>query len=153
MTHVRTDFSFRVNAPYADVAPLFGAHEERRWAPGWAPRFIHPHPAADIEGSVFVVDGESPAVWINTIFDLAAGRVQYANFTDGSLVTRIDIAIDGRAAAITEVRVSYERTSLDRSADDQLRRLAAADREKAEEWASEIRACLQSPPAGQQKSA
>jgi hypothetical protein len=147
MTHVRTDFSFRVDAPYAVVAPLFGAHEERRWAPDWAPRFIHPQPVADIEGAVFVVDNDPPMVWINTIFDLAAGRVQYANFANGSLVTRIDIAIEGRAPASTEVRVSYERTSLDPSADDQLPHLAAADRKKAEEWASEIRACLQSQPA------
>lgn len=145
MTHIRTDFTFRIDAPRRIVAPLFGADEERRWAPGWSPRFIHPQPAADVEGAVFIIDGDDPAVWINTIFDLAAGRVQYVNFLAGSIVTRIDITISGDDSS-TDVHVTYERTAITPAAAARVEELAESDRQKAPEWETAIRASLV-PPA------
>lgn len=148
MTHARTEFEITVEAPYAQVAPLFGAHEERKWAAGWAPRFIHPSPAEDVEGAVFLVDADPPTVWVNTIFDLALGRVQYVSFGGTAVVTRIDIRLRALHAAATSVHVAYERTAVDPSADDVVRRLAEADRGKAPEWLAEINACFAgAPPA------
>lgn len=150
MTHARTEFEFTVEAAYADVAPLFGAHEERTWAAGWDPRFVHPDPARDVEGAVFLVDPDAaaPTVWVNTVFDLAGGRVQYVNFAPTSVVTRIDIRLRALSAAATSVRVAYERTAVDPAAADEVGRLAEADRGKAPEWLEEITACLEGTTAG-----
>ena len=128
-----TEFTFEVNAPYDKVAPLFGADEERRWAKGWAPRFIHPDPAADVEGAVFLVD---TIVWVNTIFDLKKGHVQYVNFNAEGVVTRIDIHITGSAS--TTIGVLYERTAVAPGAEDLVRKLGEDDRRKAPEWKSAV---------------
>ena len=141
MNRVRTEFGFQLEAPFAAVFPLFGAHEERRWAAGWSPRIVHPDPAADVEGAVFVVgDADQSAVWVNTRFDVAKGRVQYVNFA-GPIVTRIDITIAGGRDA-TAVGVVYERTALSPAAAGRLEDLADGDRRKGPEWAAAIRACL-----------
>ena len=77
--HTRTEFSFTVDAPFDQVAPLFGANEERKWAPDWNPQFIYPGPAHDQQGMVFkVAHGQLTSVWVNTALDLAAGHIQYA---------------------------------------------------------------------------
>src|SRR5271167_1816748 len=79
LAHTRTEFSFTVDAPFEQVVPLFGAHEERKWADGWDPQFVYPTPARDQQGEVFkVAHGQHSSVWVNTAFDLAAGRIQYA---------------------------------------------------------------------------
>src|SRR5271166_4025515 len=72
LMHVSTSFDLVVRAPYAKTAPLFGPEGERAWAgKHWNPEFIHPQPAADIEGAVFTVrHGPVKAVWVNTLFDL-----------------------------------------------------------------------------------
>lgn len=138
MNHHTTSFTFDVPAPYATVAPLFGAHEERRWAKGWDPEFIFPQPARDVEGMVFRV---GDTIWINTIFDLARGRVQYVNVAAGEIVTRIDIRLhdhDGKTA----VDVTYERTALTESAIAAATELAEGDRKKKPEWESSIRGAV-----------
>jgi hypothetical protein len=138
LNHHTTSFTFRVPAPYAVVAPLFGAHEERRWAKGWDPEFIFPQPARDVEGMVFRV---GDTIWINTIFDLGRGRVQYVNVATGEIVTRIDIRLHDQSGT-TAVDVTYERTALTESALDAARELADADRKKAPEWESSIRGAV-----------
>src|SRR5208283_5959394 len=77
--HTRTEFSFTVDALFDQVAPLFGANEERKWAAGWNPQFIYPTPARDQQGMVFkVVHGHFTSAWVNTALDLTAGHIQYA---------------------------------------------------------------------------
>ena len=142
---IRTNFQFDVQAPYEMVAPLFGAHEERRWAQDWDPRFIHPQPAADVEGAVFVTGGSHPIVWVNTLFDLEGGRVQYVNFNPEGVVTRIDIHL-GRSVKSTSVRVAYERTAIVPEAVTATRRLAEGDASKEAEWRASIEGCLTAVP-------
>ena len=67
LLHTRTEFSFTVDAPFDQVAPLFGANEERKWASHWNPQFIYPSPAHDQPGMVFkVTHGQLTSVWVNT---------------------------------------------------------------------------------------
>jgi hypothetical protein len=72
LAHVSNTFSFIVNAPMRDAAPLFGPEGERAWAgEDWSPQFVFPTPARDVEGAVFTVrHGERTAVWVNTVFDV-----------------------------------------------------------------------------------
>ena len=54
--HVKNRFTFTVNAPLRQAAPLFGPEGERAWAgDDWNPEFVFPVPAQDIEGAVFIV--------------------------------------------------------------------------------------------------
>ena len=44
LAHTRTEFKFTANASFEQTAPLFGANEERKWAPDWNPQFVYPSP-------------------------------------------------------------------------------------------------------------
>jgi hypothetical protein len=141
LAHTRVEFHFTADLPYESTAPLFGAWEEKKWASDWKPEFVYPVPPIDQEGSVFRVQkGEHSSIWVNTIYDLSAGRVQYVYVMGELLVTRIDIRLSRNGAAKTDVSVTYERTALDRSANDHVNSLAKADAGSADEWRVAINA-------------
>ncbi len=157
VAHLHQHFSFRSNAPLAraearfeftangpldKVAPLMGANRERVWAPGWNPRFVYPKPAVDQQGMVFtVVHGPYQVPWLNTEFDLQAGRVQYVYVIPETLVTLITIRMtpDGDK---THVAVEYDRTALKSEANDHVQRLAEHDRKSGPEWEGQINGWL-----------
>jgi hypothetical protein len=136
----RTEASFRfvVAAPLSRVAPLFGASGERAWAPGWAPRFVHPADERDEEGMVFTVrQGDEEAVWINTRLDLEGGVVEYAYVLPGVMATRIALRLLPEGER-THVEVRYQRTALRAEANARVERMAAEDRAAGPEWAQQI---------------
>ncbi len=138
ITHRRTEFELTIPAPYRVVAPLFGADRERAWAKQWSPRFLHPSPAADVGGAIFAVDGEHPAVWINTRYDLGEGRIQYAAFVPETMVTLIDIRLEALGGGVTRACVAYERTALRPGASAFVDRLADGDEAKGADWRDAI---------------
>lgn len=139
--HTSERFAFVVHAPLPEVVPLLGGDGERAWAPGWEPRFIWPHVAADRAGMVFEVDGpHGTATWINTAFD--AGHVQYACVLPQVVATLITLELHA-CGADTEVAVHYERTALAPGADDIVLAMAAQDRVAGPEWARQIADYLQ----------
>ncbi|HEX4749707.1 MAG TPA: hypothetical protein VH302_09215 [Bryobacteraceae bacterium] len=139
--HCRSQFHIRVKLPYAQAFALFGAWKERDWDPDWRPRFVHPEPARDQEGAVFVVDNR---VWINTCFDVRTGHVQYAHVRDKSLVTRIDICLGESIRGETAVTVVYERTALDETAAAEIAEFARTDPQQGREWERLIEAYIRS---------
>jgi hypothetical protein len=143
MEHCRTEFEFTIDAPYDRVAPLFGALAEQKWSPEWKPQFLYPAPAADQEGAVFRVEhpGRS-SIWVNTLFDLAAGRVQYVYILNGMMATRIDIHLTRKGDAATHVAVAYERTALEDAADAHVRSMAKGDAGNGPEWKAAIETYL-----------
>jgi len=141
--HRRTEFAFTVSAPFETVAPLFGADKERLWADGWNPQFVHPQPANDEAGAVFTIKTGHSSVWINTIYDLTRGQVQYACFAGESMVTLIDIRIERIGSDKTKAVVVYERTALQPEANDHVNRLADDDKAKGPEWEAAFRTYLQ----------
>ena len=143
VTHVSTRFRFTVNAPIEQASPLFGAHEERKWAPGWDPQFLYPVPANDQLGSVFVVrHGDNASVWTTTAFDLAAGHVQYVCVIAAVMVTRIDIRMTRKAGPSTGVSVLYERTALNADANEHVKHAAKQDEGFGKEWEEQINGYL-----------
>jgi len=138
--YISTTFELTADGPPSIVVPLFGADRERVWAEGWAPRFIHPSPAADRPGMVFAV---GDATWINTRFDVAAGDIQYAYVVPDAMTALISIRATARGDA-THVVVTYERTSLTPAADERVRALAEQDRSAGPAWARETNAYLAS---------
>jgi hypothetical protein len=137
--HTRTDFSFTVDAPFDQVAPLFGANQERKWSPGWNPQFIYPIPARDQRGMVFTVPkGQFTSVWVNTAFDLEAGHIQYAYLVSETMTTLIDIHLTRERAQKTGVSVVYERTALVPEANQHVQHFAKDDAGAGKEWGDAI---------------
>lgn len=143
LVHTRTEFRFTANAALEQVAPLFGAEEERKWAPGWNPQFLFPNPARDQQGMVFQVShGPYTSTWVNTVFDLTAGHIQYAYVLEGAMSTVIDIHLERDGANKTAVNVVYERTSLTPEANEHVRHFAKNDEKAGEEWQQQINSYL-----------
>jgi hypothetical protein len=143
--HVSNRFSFTVNAAMHDAAPLFGPEGERVWAgDDWNPQFVFPIPPKDVEGAVFTVrHGEDSAVWVNTLFDLEGGHMQYVYVLADLLATTIDVRLHPMDAAHTRVDVTYARTALRPEADEHVLALGKHDSEQGKEWGDAINAYLQ----------
>lgn len=143
MAHTRAEFKFTANAAFEQTAPLFGANEERKWSPDWSPQFVYPTPARDAPGMVFRVEhGQHSSVWINTVFDLAAGHIQYAYVLNDAMVTLIDIHLTREGAEKTGVDVVYERTALMPEANEHVQHFAKGDERAGKEWEEAINGYL-----------
>jgi hypothetical protein len=144
LAHLSSSFSFTVNAPLRQAAPLFGPEGERVWAGGdWNPQFVFPTPAHDVEGAVFTVQhGEHTSVWVNTIFDLERGRMQYVYVLADLLATTIDVRLHPVDAQHTKVDVTYTRTALRPEANEHVAAMSAHDGKQGPEWESKINAYL-----------
>jgi hypothetical protein len=144
-THVSNRFAFTVEAPFKDAAPLFGPEGERVWAgDDWNPQFVFPVPARDVEGAVFTVrHGEHTAVWVNTLFDLKSGRMQYVYVVTDLLTTTIDVRLHSIDAKHTKVDVTYLRTALRPEVNSHVVALGRHDREQAKVWQGAIHNYLQ----------
>ena len=143
-THVRHRFQFVVRAPLVRAAVLFGPNGERCWAgPNWNPEFLYPQPGKDTQGAVFTVQhGPHKSVWVNTVFDPVAGRMQYVSFTPETLVTTVEVRLTAVDPSNTNVEVTYARTALEAAANDEVEDLGRKDRESGPEWQRAIEQCL-----------
>jgi hypothetical protein len=141
--HTEERFAFIADAAMERVAPLFGADKERVWAPDWNPQFVCPLPAADKEGMVFTV-AHGPhlrAAWVNTVFDLQEGRIQYVYVIPDSMVTVINLKLTPQGQQ-TKVEVEYDRTAFSPEADAHVQHMAEGDRRSGPEWEKQINGWL-----------
>ncbi len=143
--HARSAFEFKLSVPRERAAPLFGPDAERCWAgQRWDPKFLHPQPAKDIEGAVFTVQhGSLTSIWVNTLFDLSGGRIQYVSFIPDALVSIVDVQLTALDPNTTGVKVTYTRTALSAAANDHLDALAMSDRASGPQWQEAIQTCLE----------
>jgi hypothetical protein len=141
--HVCNSFQFVIRAPLHRAAPLFGAEGERCWAgQHWNPEFLYPQPGKDVQGAVFTVQrGPHTSVWVNTLFDVEGGRMQYVSFP-GSVVSTIDVQLTALDTSSTRVEVTYVRTALDVGANDDVKTMGRSDRESGPHWQQAIEGCL-----------
>lgn len=142
--HVSNSFEFDVHAPLTEVAPLFGPEGERCWAgKHWNPVFVFPQPGKDVEGVVFTVaHGPHTVVWVNTIFDVAGGRMQYVAVIPEVQTFTVDVKMNPVAAAVTHVKVTYTRTALDVSANDAVIAMGKMDASVGPGWQKAIESYL-----------
>jgi hypothetical protein len=149
LAHVVNTFQFPIAAPLDRLAPLFGPEGERAWAgEHWNPEFLYPVPAKDIQGAVFKVrHGDHLSTWINTLFDLAHGRMQYVSFLDSVAVSTIDVSLTASDRSHTVVTVTYTRTALQPAANDDVRALGDKDRESGPGWQKSIEEFLLNHPS------
>jgi hypothetical protein len=146
--HVSNTFEFRIGAPLSRVAPLFGPEGERCWAgKHWDPQFLYPQPAKDAQGSVFTVQhGPHNSIWVTTVFDLAAGRMQYVAVIPAAVISVIDVRLTAVDGAHTAVEVTYARTALSAGANDDVSAMGADDRDSGPHWQQAVEACLAAKP-------
>jgi hypothetical protein len=136
LVHVSNTFHFEVPASLGRVAPLFGPEAERGWAgKDWNPEFLYPLPGEDTQGAVFRIQhGQHSSVWVNTMFDLSGGRMQYVAFIDDLVVTTVDVKLTSSDSSHTTVEVTYGRTALQPEANGHVRTLGSSDRESGPDW-------------------
>ena len=145
--HGVSTFRFEVAAPTEQVAPLFAPEAERRWAGDhWKPVFLYPEPGRDVPGTVWTIQhGQFNSVWVNTIFDLTSGRIQYVAMVPDHFVTVVDVRVTALAPAHTAVDVIYTRTALNPAANVDVRSLGQIDRASGPEWQHGIESALGLP--------
>jgi len=143
--HVKNSFQFVVHAPLSRAASLFGPEGERCWAgPDWNPEFLHPLPGKDVQGAVFTLQrGPHTSVWVNTVFDPSAGRMQYVALIPDKVVSTVDVRLTAIDGVSTTVEVTYARTALNITANDEVETMGKRDRESGTEWQQAINRCLQ----------
>lgn len=144
VARVENGFEFTVHAPFKAVVPLFGASAERAWAGShWNPQFVYPLPERDQPGEVFTVGhGDTHSTWVNTVFDLDAGRIQYVYVIPGAQVAVIDIYARPLDASTTGVKVVYRRTALDPALNTHVSEMGRKDGASGPEWETAINAYL-----------
>jgi hypothetical protein len=138
LLHTREQFSLVANAPVEIAWPLFGADKERAWAPDWEPVFLWPEKAFDKEGMVFIIrQGAEDAVWVNTVFDRTAKRIQYVYVIPDVVVTVITLLLTSHGDS-TAIDVTYERTALAAAANEIVKDMAMRDRVAGTDWSRQI---------------
>lgn len=147
IAHVTNSFLFTVYAPYDKVVPLFGPESEKLWAgTSWNPTFLYPRPGRDVPGAVFSVPhGAYTSVWVNTVFDLERGKMQYVSFIPDVLVSVVDVEVT-KGASKTDVHVTYTRTALRGETSADVEALGARDRASGPEWQRAISGYLKTEP-------
>src|SRR5207244_13622231 len=88
-------FTIALKGSVAAVTPLFGPVREAEWAPGWAPRFIHPAEGGQREGVMFTTttsDGKE-RLWLLTAYEVKEGRVEYVWISPGFTANEITLRL------------------------------------------------------------
>ena len=142
--HVSNSFTFTVHESAQAAALLFGPQGERAWAGDeWQPEFVFPLPAKDVEGAVFTVrHGAQQIFWVNTLFDVPGGHLQYVYMIPDLLVTTVDVRLHAIGATNTKVDVIYARTALRPEANAHVQAMGQTDGKQGKVWQDQIAAYL-----------
>ena len=89
-----------------------------------------------------VQHGPHKSVWVNTLFDTAAGRMQYVSFIPEALVSTVDVRLSALGAASTRVEVTYVRTALNIAANGDVQAMGKSDAQSGPDWQQAIEKCL-----------
>lgn len=131
-------------APVA-AFPLFTAEGERRWAPGWDPRILHPAGGATCPGAVFVTDADGPleTVWWVADLDPQAGLARYVRLTPGSRLAIVEVRLAATPDGGTTATVRYEFTALSPEGNAYVAQMTPENyRAMIDGWEQEIGAAL-----------
>ena len=135
--------TFHLDAPRAQVLPLFTAQGERDWAPGWDPVMLS---GAGERGSAFRTrqpDGRT-TTWIVIEHRPAEGRAGYARLAEDSNIGLVDVVCTEAAGGGTDVSVRYTLTPLHAGAEHFVEHFLSAEHydRMMEEWRAATSAAL-----------
>ena len=141
--HVVNTIRFEVAAPMSRVAPMFAPEAERAWAgKEWNPVFLYPQPGRDVQGAVWTTQHGPFTIWVNTLFDVPAGHMEYVATIVEHMVITIDVRVTALARARTAVELTFTRTALNPAANDDVRAEGQNDRTSGPEWQQGVEAGL-----------
>ena len=132
---------FHLDAPCAQVFPLFTVRGEKAWAPGWNPEMLSGDAA---RGSVFRTHhAESETVWIVTDYRPDHYKASYARLVQGSNMGLVDVACREDSGG-SSVSVRYTLTGLNKEGDAFVREFLSDPHYARfiEEWRTTISAAL-----------
>jgi hypothetical protein len=134
--------SFELGIAPQEAFPLFTARGEASWAVGWQPRFPAQTPDDSVPGTVFLTEGHAGrSTWMVT--DSRHGsHIRYARVAATQTAGTVDVRLEATFAG-TRVTVTYDLTSLEPSADDDLETFAAGYNDYLETWRAAIEEHLQ----------
>jgi hypothetical protein len=81
-------------------------------------------------------------VWITTRFDVDGGQMQYVSVVPGIRASTVDVRLTAVDASTTKVEVTYVRTALDGSANEEVQTLGESDRQEGPHWQEAIETYL-----------
>jgi hypothetical protein len=140
-TTAHRSIEIAVGLPPEQAMALFTPEGERLWADGWDPRYPEPD-RREGPGAVFTTGHEGhQTTWI--MVDQGPGNVRYARVTEGMTAGTVAVDVVGSSEGSTEVRVTYDLTSLTAAGDTWLDAFAAEYEASIGGWATEIAAALQ----------
>ena len=135
--------SFHLDAPLAQVLPLFTAEGERAWAAGWEPELLS---GGEERGSAFRTRGHDgrETTWIVIDYRPSEGRVSYARLARDSNIGLVDVTCSESAAGGTDVSVRYTLTGVSAQGRTFVREFLgdARYRSMIEEWHAATSAAL-----------
>ena len=108
--------TLRVNAPAREAFEFFTPSGERRWAPGWDPRFPAPPADETAPGTVFTtLHSGQETIWVVTARE--PGRsISYARVTPNGRAGTIEVRCVDLGDRTTRVEVTTDLTALDGTA-------------------------------------
>lgn len=133
--HLTRSHHIDLDAPPAEVFPLFTPAGEKLWIREWDPRFLHPASGETQQGMVFTTGaGDDQTFWALVDYDPQRYRARYARVTPASRFGFVEVACTARGAG-TRVEVTYTFTALTDAGNAFLEQFSeAAFRKMIEGW-------------------
>jgi hypothetical protein len=123
--HSETGFTLRLPAAPSVVFPLFGPIRESEWSPHWNPTLLYPPERIQKAGAVFTTrEHDQDVIWILTIYDEAALRINYVTVSPRHNAAELDITLKAVGDKETEAKVTHRLTSLTEDGDSYVKRVA-----------------------------
>lgn len=100
----------------ADAAfPLLCPVREREWLDGWACELVHSRSGLVERGCVFTTDRppEGPAIWVATVHDPAARRVEFVRISGAHLVVHLALRLEPVGPDRAVLHADYHLTGVD----------------------------------------
>ena len=137
---VQYSFSFLADAPRNRVFELVTPEGERRWAPGWDPRYLT---ASKLEfHTVFETGGaHHRRIWIIDSVDVSSGHIRYVALQPDTQVATIDVTVRAEKQQ-SRVSVNYAIVSLSAQNDPRVRDSAPDTAALGEHWRAAFEAAL-----------
>jgi hypothetical protein len=120
--------SLPVAASPGEIFPLLCPTREYEWIDGWDCRLVYSESGLAEEGCVFTTDmpGEGPTVWVTTLHDRQARRVEFIRVTPDVKVLKMQLKVDASGREASLLRIRYTLTALGEKGNDLVDHLTAA---------------------------
>ncbi len=112
--HITRSYVQTIHADPASVFDLICPVREAEWLDGWDYTLLHSESGLAEEGCVFLSrqEGEKDTIWMITRRDLRKREIEFVRATPESRIARLTIAVDEKAANLSQVKITYVITAL-----------------------------------------